>query len=117
MIEAEINKEERSLAKTLIGALQKKDFDFSEYRDMYTERLTQLIELKVEGKEIVSPPAVEEREIINLMDALKESVNRVATPPKRKKPAASKKKPARKMASSSTQRSTAKKTAKKKKTG
>jgi DNA end-binding protein Ku len=75
---------------------------------VYTEKLTKLIEAKVAGQEIVTPPAPEEGQIINLMDALKQSVAKAqgeapaevaeaGRPPKKmaksapKKPAAEKK--------------------------
>ena len=40
----------------------------------YVEELTKLIEAKVQGEEVVTPPAPEEPKVINLMDALKRSV-------------------------------------------
>jgi len=44
------------------------------YKDTSTERLRQLVEAKVAGKEIVTPPAVEHVQVLSLMDALKKSV-------------------------------------------
>jgi DNA end-binding protein Ku len=92
--------DEMKLIKTLIDASTDKKFDFSRYKDTYTEKLTTLIEAKVQGKEIVSPPVHEHAQIINLMDALKRSVAQAqksttqaeAKPPK--KMAASKRKEA-----------------------
>jgi len=66
--------------KTLIDASTSKKFDFSQYKDTYTEKLTTLIEAKVQGKEIVAPPVHEHAQIINLMDALKQSVAQVQKP-------------------------------------
>jgi phage-related protein len=45
-----------------------------QYRDVYTQKLTRLIEAKVAGEEIVTPPQTEQTQIINLMDALRQSV-------------------------------------------
>jgi DNA end-binding protein Ku len=59
---------------TLLEAFETPDFSLAEYKDHYVEELTKLIEAKVEGKEIVAPPAREEPRVINLMDALKKSV-------------------------------------------
>jgi DNA end-binding protein Ku len=73
----EIASQERQLAKTLVEAATAKKFDYSTYTDLYTERLTKLIEAKVAGEEIVTPPAHEEAQVINLMDALKQSVERM----------------------------------------
>ncbi len=80
--EAEVTKqettpEEAKLVKTLIDASTDKKFEFSRYKDTYTEKLTTLIEAKVQGKEIVAPPVHEQVQIINLMDALKQSVAKV----------------------------------------
>jgi DNA end-binding protein Ku len=69
-----IEPEELKLAKTLIEASTPKTFDFAKYKDTYTEKLTKLIEAKVAGQEVVAPPVHEHAQIINLMDALKQSV-------------------------------------------
>jgi DNA end-binding protein Ku len=50
--------------------------DFSQHRDVYRERLTALIEAKVASKEIVAAPPHEERHVINLMEALRQSIAR-----------------------------------------
>ncbi len=104
---------EMDLVKTLIKAQTPAKFDFSKYKDVYTEKLSQLIEAKVQGKEIVAAPVHEEAQVINLMDALKKSLEMqgvapalavggpepaIEQPPKKmaksvsKKPAAEKKK-------------------------
>lgn len=67
-------KEEVALTKTLIDASLLSEFDFSQYRDQYVDQMTKLIEAKVEGEEIVAAPEPEEPKIINLMEALKQSV-------------------------------------------
>jgi DNA end-binding protein Ku len=67
--------EELDLTRTLVKARSVKKFDFSTYKDVYTEKLTKLVESKVAGQEIVAPPPAEEQpHIINLMDALRASV-------------------------------------------
>jgi DNA end-binding protein Ku len=92
----ELSAQEVKLAEMLIDASTSKKFDIAKYRDLYTERLTELINAKVEGKEVVATPAEEEVPVINLMDALKQSLSRSG-----KQPAAAKKtKPAKKMAAS-----------------
>jgi DNA end-binding protein Ku len=53
------------------------DFNLDKYPDLYTRKLQQLIEAKVAGKEIVAAPASEGPQVINLMEALKQSVARV----------------------------------------
>ncbi len=90
----ECGPEELKLIKTLIDAATEKKFDPARYKDTYTEKLATLIEAKVQGKEIVAPPAAEQAQIINLMDALKQSVAQV------QKTVEGEEKPPRKMAAS-----------------
>jgi DNA end-binding protein Ku len=75
--EAAVTDEELTLAKTLVDASTRREFDFGTYKDKYHDKLSQLIQAKVEGKEIVAPPAQEESQVINLMDALRQSVAKV----------------------------------------
>ena len=70
----ETSAEELKLATTLINASMIEDFDFSSYTDRYIEKLTELIQLKVDGEEVVQVADAEEPKIINLMEALKKSV-------------------------------------------
>jgi len=69
--------EEVKLVSTLIKAQTPKQFDYSVFHDKYTLRLTQLIEAKVSGKEIVVPKE-QKSEVNDLLDALKRSVEGVA---------------------------------------
>jgi DNA end-binding protein Ku len=71
---AEPGPEERELARQLIQASSSERFDFAGYKNVYKERMTALIETKVAGKEVVAPPPQEDRQIINLMDALRQSI-------------------------------------------
>lgn len=72
--ETEMSEAETSLADTLIKASILKNFDFSRYHDVYKEKLTKLIQMKIEGKEVIQIRDPEEPKIINLMEALKRSV-------------------------------------------
>jgi DNA end-binding protein Ku len=72
--ETESSEAERSLADTLIKASIIKEFDFGKYHDVYKEKLTKLIQMKIEGQEVVQVRDPEEPKIINLMEALKRSV-------------------------------------------
>jgi DNA end-binding protein Ku len=90
-----LTSQEVKLAEMLIDASTAKKFDFAKYHDLYTERLTELINAKVEGKDVVAPPADEEVPVINLMDALKKSLGKAGKPT-----AAKKAKPAKKLAES-----------------
>lgn len=110
----DLSSEEMNLVNMLVSATDK-PFDHAQYRDLYTERLTRLIESKVEGKELVAAPSDEPMQVINLMDALKQSVAKVTAV---RAPAAARKtaktEPAKKMAASARERTPAKG---KKKTG
>lgn len=101
------SKEELALANTLIAASTIEDLDLAAYEDPYVAELKQLIEAKVQGKEIVQVEAHEEPRILNLMDALKKSVAEAQAAAATGRPAApkmapseaagaAKKKPARK---------------------
>jgi DNA end-binding protein Ku len=71
---SETTEAEVALTNTLINASMIQGFDFARYRDAYKDKLTKLIQLKVEGQEIVQVHDPEEPKIINLMEALKRSV-------------------------------------------
>lgn len=85
IVETAIAKEERTLAKTLVDASKIEEFDFGSYKDEYVEKLSTLIQSKVEGKEIVAVSDPEEPQIINLMEALKASVAKAQGSPAAKK--------------------------------
>jgi DNA end-binding protein Ku len=104
--QVEATEQEVDLAKTLIRGTVRKKFDLADFKNEYVAKLTKLIQAKVEGKEIVAPPAEAETPIINLMDALRESVA--------KSQATSAEKPPKKMAPS---RGPASAVRRKKKTG
>ena len=72
--EPPITDDELQLTNTLVAASMIDKFDFAAYKDKYNENLTTLIQMKIDGKEVVQAPNPEEPKIINLMDALKASV-------------------------------------------
>lgn len=72
--DAECTAEELQLARMLIDASRLQEFEYGSYTDRYVEKLTELIQLKVQGQEVVQAEDVEEPKIINLMEALKQSV-------------------------------------------
>ncbi|HEY1603946.1 MAG TPA: Ku protein [Pirellulales bacterium] len=72
--DAHVSATELHLAETLIKASLTKKFDIAKYRDEYVHKLRTLIEAKVEGRELVTPPGAEEPVVVNLMDALRASV-------------------------------------------
>lgn len=71
---AKVETKKEKLAEQLIEAATEKNFDLGQYRDHYQEKLKDLIQAKIEGREVVAPEQAEEPEVINLMDALRKSV-------------------------------------------
>jgi DNA end-binding protein Ku len=82
----EVSPDEMKLARTLTDAMASDDFDFSAFKDKYTERLQKLIEAKIAGKEVVAAPMEDAPQVINLMEALQKSVaaaaEKAGKPPK-----------------------------------
>jgi len=85
---------ELEMAFTLIEILQK-PFDPSEYQDHYREALAELIEAKLEGKEVVNAPPARESRVLDLADALKRSVEAAKKTAKPKPAARARSRPAR----------------------
>ena len=81
---------ELTMAKTLISSMLK-PFEPSMYRDEYQARLKELISQKISGKETVSPAPESMGNVIDLMEALKKSVESAAAAGMQKKPRVSKK--------------------------
>ena len=76
---ADAGREERKLTKTLIEASRIEDFDLTAFTDPYVENLGKLIQMKIDGQEVVQAPDPEEPRILDLMDALKKSVAEAET--------------------------------------
>jgi DNA end-binding protein Ku len=69
----QIAEQELTMAKMLIQTMDT-PFDPAAYKDEYQIKLRELIETKISGKEVVSAEAEKPANIINLMDALKASI-------------------------------------------
>jgi DNA end-binding protein Ku len=76
---------ELQLAERLIGELSHDEFKPEQYEDHYRHRVLELVNSKVEGKEITAAaPEAQRAQVIDLMDALKQSLARrggAAEPP------------------------------------
>jgi DNA end-binding protein Ku len=84
----EVSEAELSMANALINSMAT-PFNPAEYKDEYQIKLRELLETKIAGKEIVAPKSEAPSNIINLMDALKASIeqNKVKdTPAPKTKP-------------------------------
>jgi DNA end-binding protein Ku len=66
---------ELQLAERLIGELSHPEFRPEQYQDDYRNRVLELVNSKVEGKEITAAaPEAQRAQVIDLMDALKQSL-------------------------------------------
>jgi DNA end-binding protein Ku len=88
----QLRKPEVEMAKSLVENLSE-PFEPERYHDRYREELLQLIRAKAKGKELPEPEEAEEGEVVDLMEALRASVER--TQKGKRKPRA-RKRPARK---------------------
>jgi DNA end-binding protein Ku len=77
-----VRPDEVKLAHQVIGTFEG-DLDFSSYRDEYQEGLRQIIDAKIEGKEIVAPEVQAPPKVVNLMDALRKSLDTISTSKKK----------------------------------
>jgi DNA end-binding protein Ku len=75
--DASIRPGELDLALKLIGELSNDEFKPQQYEDEYRGRVLAMAQEKVEGKEVTTTgPRVERTQVIDLMDALKQSLER-----------------------------------------
>lgn len=72
--ETDFSKDELELTKKLMEATRTEEFDIEKFENVYHDKLKELIDAKIEGKEIVATPDESPEQVINLMDALKASV-------------------------------------------
>src|SRR2546425_3990091 len=72
---ATLKEGELGLALRLIDDLSRGEFKPEQYQDDYRQRVLDLVNLKVEGKEVTTvTPEVHRAQVIDLMDALKQSL-------------------------------------------
>jgi DNA end-binding protein Ku len=95
--------DEVALAKRVMSGFEQ-TIDFSKYRDSYEDALKKMIDRKIAGKEIVeTEEPTETPRVVNLMDALRKSLDQVSAQKKKPAKAAGRKKvakfPAKKRAS------------------
>ena len=82
LVPAKIKPDEIKLARQVIGNFETGG-DLTQYKDEYQEQLRKMIDAKVEGKEIVGPAEEEAPKVVNLMEALRQSLERVSAGKKR----------------------------------
>jgi DNA end-binding protein Ku len=77
-----VKAEEVALAKKVMGGFAS-TIDFSRYHDTYEEALRKMIDAKIEGEEIIATPEAPAPKVVNLMDALRRSLDEVSKAKKR----------------------------------
>ena len=84
---AKIAEREGELARKLVDELSTDEFKPDQYKDEYRERVLEMVNKKVEGKEVTLAASEAPRsQVIDLMDALKESLAKRAAGIPRKPP-------------------------------
>ncbi len=73
---AAVKPDEVRLAEQVIGTFDG-ELDFESYRDEYQVGLREIIDAKIEGREIVAPEVEAPPKVVNLMDALRKSLTTI----------------------------------------
>jgi DNA end-binding protein Ku len=80
----QVKADELKLAKQVIGTFDR-TLDIASYQDEYKEELRKVIDAKIAGREVIAPEIEAPPKVVNLMDALRKSLDSVSTG--KKKPA------------------------------
>jgi DNA end-binding protein Ku len=83
-VPSKVKPEEMKLAKQVIATFDG-NLNLKDYKDEYKEGLRKIIEAKIAGEEIVAPEIQEPARVVDLMEALKRSLDSVSQ--EKKKPA------------------------------
>jgi DNA end-binding protein Ku len=95
--DVDVNARELQMAKALVENLAEERFDPGRFQDDYHHALMEVVNAKVQGEEVIAAPEVESAPaVMDLMEALKASVDqakkqRSASKPRSRKPAAARK--------------------------
>jgi DNA end-binding protein Ku len=77
-VPSKVKPDEIKLARQVIGNFEGQ-LDLTEYSDKYQEELQRIIDAKVAGEEVVATEEETPPKVVNLMDALRQSLDRVST--------------------------------------
>src|SRR5436190_326747 len=83
-VPSKVKPEEMKLARQVIATFDG-DLNLKDYKDEYKEGLRKIIDAKIAGEEIVAPEVQEPARVVDLMEALKRSLDSVSQ--EKKKPA------------------------------
>jgi len=81
-VPSKVKPEEIKLAKQVIETFEG-PLDFASYKDEYREGLQQIIDAKIAGEEVVAPAVEAPPKVVNLMEALRKSLDAVSAGKKR----------------------------------
>jgi DNA end-binding protein Ku len=80
---ARVKADEVKLAQQVMGTFEG-DLDFESYKDEYQVGLREIIDAKIEGREIVTPEVEAPPKVVNLMEALRKSLDTIGASKKAK---------------------------------
>ena len=83
-VPTKVKPEEMKLARQVIATFDA-ELDLKEYKDEYREGLRKIIDAKIAGEEVVAPEVAEPPRVVDLMEALRRSLDSVSK--EKKKPA------------------------------
>jgi DNA end-binding protein Ku len=78
LVPARIKPDEVKLARQVIGNFETEG-DLTQYKDDYQDALRKVIDAKVAGEEVTAPQEETPPNVVNLMDALRQSLDRVSS--------------------------------------
>jgi DNA end-binding protein Ku len=81
-VPVKVKPEEMKLARQVIETFEG-PLNLSDYKDEYREGLQRIIDAKIAGQEIVAPTVAAPPKVVNLMEALKKSLDAVSSQKKR----------------------------------
>ena len=76
-VPAKVKPEEMKLARQVIETFEE-PLDLADYKDEYHEGLQRIIDAKIAGEEIVAPSTEAPPKVVNLMEALRKSLDSVS---------------------------------------
>jgi DNA end-binding protein Ku len=82
IVPTKVKPQEVQLAKQVIGTFEKK-LDLADYRDEYRDGLQKIIDAKIAGEEVVVPEIEMPPKVVNLMEALRKSLDTVSSDKKK----------------------------------
>ena len=77
-VPSKVKPDEIKLAKQVISNFEG-ELDLAEYKDAYQEELQRIIDAKIAGEEVVATAEETPPKVVNLMDALRQSLDRVSS--------------------------------------